>query len=135
MSWRRGWSTRALPRRAAGIAVFAVVMVAAGLARAVGCVPAAPKDARFATIEGRRVAYRVIGAGRPALVMISGLGEGMASFEAAAPALATKATLILYDRAGYGASAPGPPLVTRRPSPASCRGCSTRPACAAPMCS
>lgn len=64
----------------------------------------APGDVRFADLDGHRIAYRVLGAGRPAIVMIAGLGDGMATFEDVAPELATTATVILYDRAGYGRS-------------------------------
>ena len=65
-------------------------------------------DVRIATINGRPVAYRILGSGRPIVVMLSGLGDGMDSFRGVAPDLATGATIILYDRAGYGGSAPGP---------------------------
>lgn len=51
-----------------------------------------------------RVAYRVLGAGKPVIVMISGLGDGMATFNSVASDLAESATVIIYDRAGYGAS-------------------------------
>jgi pimeloyl-ACP methyl ester carboxylesterase len=61
-------------------------------------------DVRFADAGGHRIAYRVLGAGRPAIVMIAGLGDGMATFRDVAPELTTTATVILYDRAGYGAS-------------------------------
>jgi pimeloyl-ACP methyl ester carboxylesterase len=64
----------------------------------------APRDSRFADIDGHRIAYRVLGAGKPTIVMISGLGDGMATFRDVAPELAATATVILYDRAGYGNS-------------------------------
>jgi pimeloyl-ACP methyl ester carboxylesterase len=69
----------------------------------------APRDVRFAEVDGHRVAYRVLGAGEPAIVMIAGLGDGMATFQDVASDLATTTTVIVYDRAGYGASdrAPG----------------------------
>ncbi|MBR7618344.1 alpha/beta fold hydrolase [Phenylobacterium sp. 20VBR1] len=54
--------------------------------------------------DGHAVAYQVQGQGRPVLVLISGLGDGMASFREVAPDLAAHATVILYDRAGYGGS-------------------------------
>lgn len=63
-----------------------------------------PRDMRFADVEGQRISYRVLGSGRPTIVMISGLGDGMATFQDVAPELATTATVILYDRAGYGGS-------------------------------
>lgn len=51
-----------------------------------------------------RIAYRVLGNGKPVIVMISGLGDGMATFNSVASDLAESATVIVYDRAGYGAS-------------------------------
>ena len=71
---------------------------------------ATPSDVRFANVDGNRVAYRVLGSGGPVLVMISGLGEGMDSFSNVAPDLAAHATVILYDRAGYGQSDPAQTL-------------------------
>ena len=62
---------------------------------------------RTARVDGQAVAYRVLGAGRPVLVLISGLGEGMASFDDVAGDLAHSATVIAYDRAGYGGSGIG----------------------------
>jgi pimeloyl-ACP methyl ester carboxylesterase len=62
-------------------------------------------DARTAEVAGQAVAYRVQGAGKPVLVLLSGLGDGMASFSGVAPELAQNATVITYDRAGYGGSA------------------------------
>lgn len=64
----------------------------------------APRDVRFAEVDGHRIAYRVLGAGGPTIVMIAGLGDGMATFQEVAPELATTATVIVYDRAGYGGS-------------------------------
>ena len=64
----------------------------------------APSDVRFAQVEEHRVAYRVLGSGEPVVVMISGLGDGMATFDAAAAEIAKSATVIVYDRAGYGGS-------------------------------
>lgn len=66
------------------------------------------KDVRLATVEGRQVAYRVLGSGQPVVVMIAGLGDGMAAFKDVAPQLAQGATVIVYDRAGYGDSDPAP---------------------------
>lgn len=63
-----------------------------------------PSDARFAQVEDQRIAYRVLGSGEPVVVMISGLGDGMATFDDAAAELAKSATVIVYDRAGYGGS-------------------------------
>lgn len=64
----------------------------------------APRDLRFADVDGHRIAYQMLGAGEPTIVMISGLGDGMATFHDIAPELAVTATVVLYDRAGYGDS-------------------------------
>ena len=61
-------------------------------------------DARTVVVDGHRVAFRVIGSGRPAVVMISGLGDRMATFDDVAADLGKTTSVILYDRAGYGGS-------------------------------
>lgn len=81
----------------------ACLVVLSGAFGLTGCAEA-PADMRYAYADGHRVAYRVLGSGRPAIVMIAGLGDGMATFADVAPELARTATVIIYDRAGYGAS-------------------------------
>jgi pimeloyl-ACP methyl ester carboxylesterase len=87
--------------RVLGIAVVALAIALAGTILYFRQPPAAPRDVRFAG----PVAYRVLGHGRPVLVMLSGLGDGMATFADVAEDLSRTATVIVYDRAGYGASA------------------------------
>jgi pimeloyl-ACP methyl ester carboxylesterase len=94
--------TSALSARAAQTATRMTLALTLLLA-APSCATA-PRDLRFAEIDGNRIAYRVLGAGEPTIVMISGLGDGMDTFQDVAPELATTATVILYDRAGYGGS-------------------------------
>jgi len=65
------------------------------------------QNVRTAFVDGHRVAFRVIGSGHPAVVMISGLGDGMASFDEVAAELGKSRTVIVYDRAGYGGSERG----------------------------
>lgn len=67
----------------------------------------APENYRTANLDDHRVAFRVIGSGRPAIVLIAGLGDGMAMFENVARDLAKTNTVIVYDRAGYGGNTPG----------------------------
>ena len=69
---------------------------------------AASAGVRTASVDGRRTALRVMGEGRPVVVLIAGLGDGMDSFAGAAAALGTSARVIVYDRAGYGGSDAGP---------------------------
>lgn len=54
--------------------------------------------------EGHALAWKSYGSGRPVLVMTSGLGNGMETFEKVAPKLAEHGTVIIYDRPGYGGS-------------------------------
>ena len=98
------WLARRLlrTRRVAspGHGVLAAALAAGALfGTAASAAPAAVVQA-----DGPAVAYQVQGQGRPVLVLISGLGDGMASFREVAPDLAAHATVILYDRAGYGGS-------------------------------
>jgi pimeloyl-ACP methyl ester carboxylesterase len=83
---------------------FAVWLVWAAVAAS--CAPL-PQDARTAIVDGHRVAFRVIGSGRPAIVMMSGLGDGMETFDDVAAELGKTRTVIVYDRAGYGGSERG----------------------------
>jgi pimeloyl-ACP methyl ester carboxylesterase len=61
-------------------------------------------DDHVAIVDGHRVAYQVFGTGKPVVVMISGMGDSMNSFQDVAPEIARAATVVIYDRAGYGAS-------------------------------
>lgn len=87
------------------LAVFLLALLA--LAGGTSLNAAAPEDARTVTVDGHRVAFRVVGSGRPAIVLISGLGDGMATFQDIARELGKTHTVLIYDRAGYGGSDPG----------------------------
>ena len=94
------------------IRFFAIVLLKFAVSAALWAVVAAscaprPQDARTAIVDGHRVAFRVIGSGRPAVVMISGLGDGMDTFDEVAAELGKTRTVIVYDRAGYGGSEHG----------------------------
>jgi pimeloyl-ACP methyl ester carboxylesterase len=82
-------------------AVFCVSLIMAMAASSSG----RAAETRTADVAGQAIAYRVQGSGKPVLVLLSGLGDGMASFSGVAPELAQQATVITYDRAGYGGSA------------------------------
>lgn len=97
-------SARALmaPRRLPRVLPGTLIVLGAALAAHDS--EAAPRDTRTVQVDGHTVAYRVLGHGGPVLVLIPGLGDGMASFEDVAPELARTATVIVYDRAGHGGS-------------------------------
>lgn len=88
------------PRRRALLAA----VLAAGASFGSDSIAAERSEVRFAQADGHAVAYRVAGHGAPVLVLISGLGDGMASFDGVVDDLARSATVIVYDRAGYGRS-------------------------------
>lgn len=102
----------AAARLTAGSMVSVIVVLAALLGAGACSTVAPPADAApVATVltpapgvSEPRVAHRVLGTGKPVIVMISGLGDGMATFNSVASDLAESATVIIYDRAGYGAS-------------------------------
>ncbi|MBO9708584.1 MAG: alpha/beta hydrolase [Caulobacter sp.] len=89
-------------------------LAALGLTLSVLAVPPAqarPRDdVRFAQVDGRKVAYAVIGREGPAIVFVAGLGEGLDASREVAWRLAAHARVIVYDRAGYGDSAAVPGL-------------------------
>jgi pimeloyl-ACP methyl ester carboxylesterase len=83
---------------------------------AVGLVLAAsPGSAERAWFDdgGAGIAYEVLGAEGPPLVLLPGLGDGVEAFRPLAGRLAGCARVLLYDRAGTGDSpGPPPPVVT-----------------------
>ena len=93
------------PRRSRG-AVLTTIVVIAGLLLVASAVLGigTPASAQTALVNGRPMTFRVVGSGRPAVVFISGLGDGMATFDQVATELGKNATVITYDRAGYGGS-------------------------------
>lgn len=84
---------------------FAALFLALAVSVSAPAAVAGGDGVRFAEAAGKAVAYRMLGSGRPTIVLLSGLGDGMASFSDIAPELAKQATVIAYDRAGYGDSA------------------------------
>jgi pimeloyl-ACP methyl ester carboxylesterase len=66
--------------------------------------PVEPIASTLPNTSKQQIAYRVLGTGKPVIVLISGLGDGMATFKDVASDLAQSATVITYDRSGYGAS-------------------------------
>jgi hypothetical protein len=59
---------------------------------------------RFAEVADHKIAYKVQGTGRPTIVLITGLGHSMKVFDRVAATLSRQATVITYDRPGYGKS-------------------------------
>jgi pimeloyl-ACP methyl ester carboxylesterase len=59
-------------------------------------------------VDGRLVRLRLLGASGPSVVLISGLGDRMRTWDAVQPTVATFARVLAYDRPGIGGSEPGP---------------------------
>lgn len=83
------------------------ICVAAALA---GCaLPSIPDErvlpkARFASVDGQKIAYGFSGKGAPTIVMISGAGGPMMGWYRLFPDLDTLGTVVVYDRPGVGDS-------------------------------
>jgi len=59
-------------------------------------------------IGGRELAYVTMGEGAPAVVFVAGAGDTCLTWAGVAPVIAEHRQAIAYDRAGIGASDPGP---------------------------
>jgi len=59
-------------------------------------------------IGGHALYYRLSGSGAPPVVIDVGAGESFASWQGIVDELAKRTAVFVYDRAGYGASDPGP---------------------------
>lgn len=87
------------PVRRALASVAAVFLLVAGF----------PTTAGEATVsQANGIAYKVMGSGTPVIVLISGLGDDMSTFQDVAADLSRDATVVLFDRPGYGASKAAP---------------------------
>jgi len=53
-------------------------------------------------LQGADLHYSVLGSGEPVVVFEAGLGDGRHSWEAVARQLSAEATVVIYDRPGYG---------------------------------
>lgn len=61
-----------------------------------------PPPGQLVAVGGRRLHYRVTGSGSPTVVIETGAGTLARSWDAVADRLAEDATVVTYDRAGYG---------------------------------
>jgi pimeloyl-ACP methyl ester carboxylesterase len=89
--------------RAVAGTLLSIVVVASMLLSASACSTTTPQS-RATPADDYYIASRVLGSGKPVMVMLSGLGDGMATFNEVAAALADSVTVITYDRSGYGDS-------------------------------
>lgn len=96
--------TIARARTTAGT-LLSVVMVMVTLVGAVACTTP-PRTSDLSQASEQHVTYRVLGSGKPVVVLLSGLGFGMETFAGVADEIAKSATVVVYDRAGYGGSGP-----------------------------
>jgi len=85
--------------------LLSVAIVMVMLCGPVACTTAPAIIQAGAQASAPQTEYRVLGSGKPVVVMLSGLGFGMDTFDGVAAEIAKSATVIVYDRAGYGGSA------------------------------
>ncbi len=62
----------------------------------------ADMDSRFLEVNGLRVHYKIAGQGKPALVLLHGFGASVFSWREVMAPLAERATVIAFDRPGFG---------------------------------
>jgi pimeloyl-ACP methyl ester carboxylesterase len=84
------------------------VLVFAAFVGSVGPAPAAAQTGRTVDVNGHRLYYELSGSGTPTVVIDVGVGESFASWGPVIADLAKSASVLVYDRAGYGRSGPGP---------------------------
>jgi pimeloyl-ACP methyl ester carboxylesterase len=63
---------------------------------------------RLVDVGGHRLDVRTFGSGSPAVVIERGLGDTGEGWKSVVDALADETEVVMYDRAGYGRSDPGP---------------------------
>ena len=85
-------------------AAAAALIASATVAETVSGAGHTSGSSSFAQVADHKIAYRVQGSGRPTIVLITGLGDDMNVFNGVAARLARSATVITYDRPGYGKS-------------------------------
>jgi len=85
-------------------ATAAALIASAAVAGTLSRTDLASASSGFAQVADHNIAYTVRGGGRPVIVLITGLGDDMNVFEGVAAKLARAATVITYDRPGYGKS-------------------------------
>lgn len=113
--YREGW-TRHVARLAdavgapGGLPVVRVSQDAGILPEDAGVASAGHQGGTVATadVAGRSIQYRLGGGGPPTVVLISGTAGDHTHFEPVFDRLAQRATVIAYDRSGYGGSDPAP---------------------------
>jgi pimeloyl-ACP methyl ester carboxylesterase len=75
-----------------------------------------PAPGAFADVDGYQLHYLDEGSGAPTVVLDSGLGGNLLSWELVAPAVAEFTRVVRFDRPGLGWSDPAPAGVARTPS-------------------
>ncbi|HET7831546.1 MAG TPA: alpha/beta hydrolase [Gallionella sp.] len=63
-------------------------------------------EKRQVDIDGHRLTYTVTGCGRPAVVLINGLGVPLRAWDKLYPGITALGTVVTYDRPGIGRSSP-----------------------------
>src|SRR5262249_34835581 len=98
-----------LIRKAAAVVISGVAVTAAWQPVTAQNLPEAKPDSvptSSVLLAGRHVAFRLLGEGTPAVVLVSGLGDGLRGWAAVQPGVAAFTRVLAFDRPGLGQSDP-----------------------------
>jgi pimeloyl-ACP methyl ester carboxylesterase len=88
--------------------VFCIALAAQTPSRRRSRAQVPPAESKLVDVEGRKLSYKVAGAGSPTVVLEYGLGGSSGNWDNIFPEVARFTSVVAYDRAGYGKSEPGP---------------------------
>ena len=90
------------------VGIFCIALAAQSPTRQRSGARVQPAQSKLVDVEGRKISFKVAGAGSPTVVLEYGLGGSSGNWDTVFPAVARFTRVVSYDRAGYGKSEPGP---------------------------
>ena len=90
------------------VTVFTLLLLSAGLTCCTPAVKSQQSASRKVDVDGHVLQLRLLGHGKPLVVLESGLGDPMQPWEKVQLKVAEFTQVLAYDRAGLGRSEPGP---------------------------
>ncbi|MDT4966184.1 MAG: hypothetical protein QOJ64_921 [Acidobacteriota bacterium] len=90
------------------VGIFCIALAAQSPTRQRSVARVQPAQSKLVDVEGRKISFKVAGAGSPTVVLEYGLGGSSGNWDTVFPAVARFTRVVSYDRAGYGKSEPGP---------------------------
>jgi pimeloyl-ACP methyl ester carboxylesterase len=90
------------------VSIFCIALAAQNPTRQRSGARVQPAQSKLVDVEGRKISFKVAGAGSPTVVLEYGLGGSSGNWDTIFPAVARFTRVVSYDRAGYGKSELGP---------------------------